>query len=65
MKFKFVLSSGKRLGVMQSKVALATLMSSYKFSVCEKTKIPNEYSTETVFQAPKGSLYLQVEKRKI
>lgn len=64
LRYFFFFISGKRLGIMQSKVALVALLSRYKFSLCEKTKVANEYSTETFFQAPKGSLNLRVEKRK-
>ncbi|XP_058788665.1 probable cytochrome P450 6a14 [Phymastichus coffea] len=55
---------GKRLGILQSKMALFHLLSNYKFSICEKTPIPNYYSSKSILQTPRDGVYLKVEKRK-
>ncbi|OXU28541.1 hypothetical protein TSAR_006138 [Trichomalopsis sarcophagae] len=55
---------GKRLGIMMSTVALATLLSKFKFSVCDRTPIPNRYSMNSILQTPGDGIYLGMEKRK-
>ncbi|XP_058788666.1 cytochrome P450 6a8-like [Phymastichus coffea] len=54
---------GKRLGILQSKMALFHLLSNYKFSVCEETPIPSYYSPISIVQSPRDGMTLKIEKR--
>ncbi|XP_058788782.1 uncharacterized protein LOC131662839 [Phymastichus coffea] len=56
---------GKRLGILQSKMAIYHLLLHYKFSKCDRTSIPIEYNRRSLLQTPRGGIYLKVEKRKV
>ena len=53
----------KRIALMQGKLALVTLLSNFKFSLCEKTPIPLAYSNRTFLNVSDQMLYLRVTKR--
>jgi cytochrome P450 family 6 len=52
---------GMRFGLMQSKMAIAKLVSSYAFSPCERTPIPMKFASSAPFMAPEGGMWLRVE----
>jgi cytochrome P450 family 6 len=53
---------GLRFGLMQAKVGLIKLLTSFKFSPGSKTTIPMELSTTAPLLAPKYDMWLNVEK---
>ncbi|KAF2896449.1 hypothetical protein ILUMI_09729 [Ignelater luminosus] len=55
---------GMRFAQMEVKVCLATLLQSYKFSVNPKTQIPIVFEPTSLLLAPKGRIWLNVEKFK-
>ncbi|XP_058826765.1 cytochrome P450 6a2-like, partial [Topomyia yanbarensis] len=52
---------GLRFGMLQSRVGLATILSRFKVSPCEKTPIPVEFSNTAIVLQPKGAVWLKVE----
>ncbi|XP_012277385.1 probable cytochrome P450 6a14 [Orussus abietinus] len=54
---------GNRFGLMQVKVALVTMLSRYRFSVCDKTEIPITYSPGVPVQRPRNGIYLEIKAR--
>jgi cytochrome P450 family 6 len=52
-----------RFGLMQTKVGLISLLSSYEVRVSEKTPIPLVFDSRTVVLAVLGGMWLTVVKR--
>lgn len=50
---------GLRFGMLQSLIGLLTLLRSYEFSVCERTKEPLEFDPNGTVMRAKGGLYLR------
>lgn len=53
---------GLRFGMMQTRIGLATILSSYKLSPSERTLIPMEFLPNGIVVQPKGGMYLRIEK---
>ncbi|XP_017463302.1 PREDICTED: cytochrome P450 6a9-like, partial [Rhagoletis zephyria] len=53
---------GMRFGQMQARVGLACLLSSFKFSVCDKTPIPMVLNKSSFLVSSQDGIYLQVDK---
>lgn len=51
---------GLRFGMLQARIGLVKLISSFKFSKCDKTDIPLEFSVKNVVLSPKNGLWLNV-----
>lgn len=54
---------GLRFGMMQAKVGLVALLTNFKFSPTERTQEPLVFDKLNGILAPKGGIYLKVEKR--
>lgn len=54
---------GLRFGMMQAKVGLVALLTNFKFSPTERTQEPLVFDKLSGILAPKGGIYLKVEKR--
>lgn len=54
-----------RFGMLQTKIAVFHMLKNYRFSVCDKTRIPCEYAIDSIFQTPRYGVYLKAERRKI
>ena len=55
--------AGMRFGLMQTKVGLISLLSSYEMRVSEKTPIPLVFNSRSVVLAALGGMWLTVVKR--
>ena len=53
---------GMRFGKIQSKIGIISLVSSFKFSVCERTPIPLEFTKSDFLTTPTKGIYLKMEK---
>lgn len=53
---------GMRFSLLQKKVALASLLSKFKFQVCHRTGLPLNFHPNSFFFAPRGGMYLRVTK---
>ncbi|XP_058453127.1 cytochrome P450 6a8-like [Malaya genurostris] len=53
---------GMRFGQIQARVGLATLLRSFRFSVCDKTQIPVRYSRTNFILGPANGVWLKVER---
>lgn len=51
-----------RFGQMQSKMAITKLIKNFKLSACSKTPIPMVFDPKSLFTAPKGGMWLKIEK---
>lgn len=49
---------------MQSKIGITKLIKNFKFSPCVKTPIPMVFDPKSLFTAPKGGMWLKVERIK-
>ncbi|XP_077285884.1 putative cytochrome P450 6a14 isoform X4 [Arctopsyche grandis] len=54
---------GSRFGMMQTKLGLATFLSKYEVSVCDKTLIPMEYDKRSFVLTSNGGLWLKLKRR--
>ena len=59
--FLFVLS-GKRFGVMQTKVGLITILNHYKVETCDKTDLSYVNDPTAFLLAPKNGIHLKFIK---
>jgi len=55
--------AGMRFGLMQTKVGLISLLSSYEVRVSEKTPIPLVLDSRSLILAAQGGMWLTVVKR--
>jgi len=55
--------AGMRFGLLQTKVGLISLLSSYEVRVSEKTPIPLVLDPKAFILAPKGEIYLKITER--
>nr|CAD7444332.1 unnamed protein product [Timema bartmani] len=53
---------GLRFGLLQTKMALASLVHLYKFRPCPQTLDPMVFDTKSFFLAAKGGMYLQITR---
>ncbi|CAD1474802.1 unnamed protein product, partial [Heterotrigona itama] len=53
---------GARFAVYQTKVGLITILRKYKVVTCEKTMIPYQIDSSAFLLAPKGGIYLKLQK---
>ena len=51
---------GLRFGKMQTRVGLVSLLRDFRFSVCEKTEIPIEYTKTNFLLTPGHGIHLKV-----
>nr|CAD7591204.1 unnamed protein product [Timema genevievae] len=54
---------GMRFGLMQVKVGLATLLSKYEFSICEKSSVPLILSPVSPLTTAKAGIWLKISPR--
>ena len=55
--------SGRRFGLMQTKVGLVSLLSKYQFCVSKKTPIPLVLDPKSFIVAARGGMWLQIRNR--
>jgi cytochrome P450 family 6 len=60
---KFILISGRRFGLLQTKVGLVSLLSKFQFNVCKKTPIPVVLDPKSFMMAVYGGMWLQIRER--
>lgn len=53
---------GKKFGIIETKVGLATLLSKFKFHKSDRTQLPLTFSKKNIVLSPEGGLYLRIEK---
>lgn len=53
---------GMRFGLLQTKLGLASILRSYKFSVCEQTVLPMVVDTIALVLKPQNGVWLNIEK---
>ncbi|XP_055549578.1 cytochrome P450 6a2-like [Wyeomyia smithii] len=53
---------GMRFGQIQARVGLASLLRRFRFSVCDRTQIPVQYSRTNFILGPANGVWLNVEK---
>ncbi|XP_050085336.1 cytochrome P450 6a8-like [Anopheles aquasalis] len=52
---------GMRFGSLQAKVGLASLLSRFRFTTCDRTQIPVQYSRTNFILGPANGVWLRVE----
>jgi cytochrome P450 family 6 len=52
-----------RFGLMQTKVGLVSLLSSYEVRVSEETQVPIAFDPKSFVTAPVGGMYLKITER--
>jgi cytochrome P450 family 6 len=52
-----------RFGLLQTKVGLISLLSSYEVRVSDKTAIPLVFDPRALILSPKGEIYLKIAER--
>ncbi|XP_039434441.1 probable cytochrome P450 6a14 [Culex pipiens pallens] len=55
---------GQRLGMMQSRVGLATVLSNFKASTCAKSQVPLQISSKSAVLQPQQGVWVRVEPLK-
>jgi cytochrome P450 family 6 len=55
--------SGMRFGLLQAKLGLIFLLSSFRFSVCDKTQLPLELDPKVLITTSKSGTWLRINKR--
>ncbi|XP_055588835.1 uncharacterized protein LOC129741152 [Uranotaenia lowii] len=53
---------GMRFGQIQARVGLASLLRQYRFSICDRTQIPVQYSRTNFILGPANGVWLKVER---
>ncbi|XP_073846685.1 probable cytochrome P450 6a21 [Musca autumnalis] len=53
---------GMRFGIMQTRVGMAYLLRNFKFSVCEETEVPLQWSKTSFVLCSKNGIFLKVDK---
>lgn len=53
---------GLRFGLIQAKIGLATLLSNFTFTTCEKSLVPIQFSPTTFVLTSIGGLWLKVNR---
>lgn len=51
-----------RFGMMETKIGLAAMLMSFRFSKCEKSIVPLKISPNHLMLTPAGGLWLKVEQ---
>lgn len=59
---KIILFIGLRLGYLQTKVALISMIQNYKIKLNPKTKTPFVMESTSLVLSPEGGIWLDVEK---
>ena len=54
---------GKRLAVLQSKIAMARLLANYRIVTCSKTVDEMVPDIKSMSMLPKGGMWIKMEKR--
>jgi cytochrome P450 family 6 len=54
---------GMRMGLLQAKVGLVSLLSKYNFQVCKKTSVPLNIDTKSIITSAAGGVWLKITKR--
>jgi cytochrome P450 family 6 len=49
--------------MMQTRLGLATFLSKYEVSVCDKTLIPMQYDKKSFVLTSEGGVWLKIKKR--
>ena len=53
---------GLRFGMMETTVGLATILSNYTISLCDKSVVPLKMSTTSIVYSPEGGVYLNFKR---
>jgi cytochrome P450 family 6 len=61
--FNITSLAGMRFGLLQTKVGLISLLSSYEVQVSEKTPIPLVFDPRALVLSHKGEIYLKIVER--
>lgn len=51
-----------RFGMMETKIGLAAMLMSFRFSKCDKSSVPLKISPNHLMLTPAGGLWLKVEQ---
>lgn len=59
----YLLLTGMRFALLQTKVGLASLLSKHSFHVCKKTPVPLKLDPRTIITSAAGGMWLKIVKR--